>query len=172
MARLVHRSDENLPGRGGNVVSHALPTECVRSAADERNERTGYIDLASNVYCPFNTTSISPLVDQGSGTVAASLGLSALTVVADDTPGEIVTNVEEGMQNVQAIDPNFGEFLTNYNPTNIRSATNYQGGPAMPYGMDRDFQNWVAWQPLGFPVYLSGYGGGALPASFMPGQGN
>ena len=62
--------------------------------------------------------------------------------------------------------------LTSAHQTNIQSTTNYQGGPAMPYGMDRDFQNWVAWQPQNFPVYLSGYGGGSLPASFMPGQGN
>ncbi len=99
--------------------------------------------------------------------------MTASTAVAVDSPGSVVTNVEEGLQNIlQNIDDNWGEFITQYSPTNAPSSTSYFGGPAMPFGMDNDFKNFVAWQTNGYPVYLGGWNGAGLPYWIMPYQGN
>jgi hypothetical protein len=61
---------------------------------------------------------------------------------------------------LRAVDPNFGSFQTDDNPLSPQSSTNWQGGPALGYGIDPAFQSWSNAQPGQWPYYLEGYGGG------------
>lgn len=131
-----------------------------------------YLEISVNNYCPYWTTSIGSLVE-GSSTIATQLMLtsasgSGVNAAYADTPGQIITNAASGMNAVVALDPNFGTFVGTYNPYNATTNTNYQGGPAMPYGVAPALLAWSQAQPGQWPYYYEGWGGAAPAGGNFP----
>jgi hypothetical protein len=116
-----------------------------------------HLEMSVNNYCPFYTTSINYLADILPGTVAAQLQLTSTSNGSyASSPGEIVTNIASGMSSVVALDSSFDAYITNYDVLGI-SATNYPGGPEMPYGALPDFLAWTKSQPNHLPAYNYGW---------------
>ncbi len=110
---------------------------------------------------------------EGSSTIATQLMLtsasaSGVNAAYADTPGQIITNAASGMNAVVALDPNFGTFVGTFNPYNATTNTNYQGGPATPYGVDPALLAWSQAQPGQWPYYYEGWGGAAPAGGNFP----
>jgi hypothetical protein len=116
-----------------------------------------HLELSSNNYCPFPTTSLGYLTDVSPGTVAAQLQLTSTSSGSyASSPGEIVTNIANAMTAVVALDSSFDAYTTDY-ATKDTSRTNYAGGPIMPYGALPDFLAWTNSQPNQSPAYNNGW---------------
>jgi hypothetical protein len=116
-----------------------------------------HLELSSNNYCPFPTTSLGYLTDVSPGTVAEQLQLTSTSSGSyASSPGEIVTNIANAMTAVVALDSSFDAYTTDY-VTKDTSPTNYAGGPIMPYGALPDFLAWTNSQPNQSPAYNNGW---------------
>jgi hypothetical protein len=124
-----------------------------------------YIEVSISNYCSYYASTINYLSDAVTGgtNVSSQLMLAQGTGTAPgpafaDTPGLLITNGGAGMAAIQAIDPNFGSFVYGITPFSLVSAGiggNYQGGPALPYGVDPALQAWSQAQPGQWPYYYS-----------------
>jgi hypothetical protein len=116
-----------------------------------------HLEVSSNNYCPFSTTSINHLTDIAPGTVAAQLLLTSTSNGSyASSPGEIITHIASGMNAVVALDASFDAYITNYDVLET-SPTNYAGGPSMPYRALPDFLTWTNSQPNHLPAYNYGW---------------
>jgi hypothetical protein len=116
-----------------------------------------HLEVSSNNYCPFSTTSIDYLTDIAPGTVATQLLLTSTSNGSyASSPGGIITNIASGMNAVVALDSSFDAYITNYDVLET-SPTNYAGGPSMPYGALPDFLAWTKSQPNHLPAYNYGW---------------
>jgi hypothetical protein len=159
-----------------NKGTRLLTTPCdmeVRAKHPSGSTRA-YLEISSNNYCPFGSTSIDYLTDHDSAKVGSQLkltnsyvGWSSTSAYASfaDTPGSAVVggtsnDVSGAMNYVQSLDMIWGYFVTSFIPYNasdpIGHPNNYQGGPAMPYGVDRDLNAWVG---KASRTYFEGCGG-------------
>lgn len=159
----------NISGSVGSgstwLVSCANPTEvqenemmtttpCSMMNLAQGTVERPYLEVSANNNCPYWTTTIDYLADVPPGTVARKLKLTSATKEGfADTPGEIITNVTEGMASVMELDNNFDAYFTGLVPIRKASATNYEGGPSMPYGLLPAFLAWTQAQPNNYPYY-------------------
>ena len=116
-----------------------------------------HLELSSNNYCPFYTTSIDYLTDTSPGTVATQLQLTSTSNGSyASSPGKRIHNIASEMSAVVALDSSFDAYITLFGVQD-KSPTNYAGGPAMPYGALPDFLAWTDSQPNHLPAYNWGW---------------
>ena len=116
-----------------------------------------HLELSSNNYCPFYTTSINYLTDTSPGTVATQLQLTSTSNGSyASSPGKRIHNIASEMSAVVALDSSFDAYITLFGVQD-KSPTNYAGGPAMPYGALPDFLAWTNSQPNYLPAYNWGW---------------
>jgi hypothetical protein len=146
-----------------NHGTHPFTTPCDMEvkAKNPSGSTHGYLEISSNNYCPYGSTSIGYLTDNDSVKVGSQLkltknyiGWTSTSPYASfaDTSGRVIlsatsNDVGGAMNYVQTLDSIWGYFVTSFIPYNASDPTirpnNYQGGPAMPYGVDPDLNAWV-----------------------------
>ena len=159
-----------------NNGTHLFTTPCDMEviASNPSGSKHGYLEISSNNYCPYGSTSIDYLTDNDSVKVGSQLkltknyiGWTSTSPYASfaDTPGSAVlsatsNDVSDAMNYVQTLDSIWNYFVTSFIPYNASDPTNhpnnYQGGPAMPYGVDPDLN---AWAGNASRSYFEGCGG-------------
>jgi hypothetical protein len=150
------------------------PCDMEVKAKNPSGSKHGYLEISSNNYCPYGSTSIDYLTDNDLVKVGSQLkltnnyhGWTSTSPYASfaDTPGSDVlsgklNDVNGAMNSVQKLDSIWGYFVTSFIPYNasdpMNHPKNYQGGPATPYGVDPDLN---AWAGNASRSYFEGCGG-------------
>jgi hypothetical protein len=116
-----------------------------------------YMNVSGSNYCQAGGGSIGYMYDVGTGQVATQLKLTKGLAWADSPSYDV--NVGDCCGGYKSY---FAEFMANvnigaagytvwqYQPYRKTSNSNYQGGPAMPYGVDPDTANWASGMGVGY----------------------